>query len=250
MKYITVFLLLGGVLAAQPRFEVATIKPAEPGNLKGYRGGCRGIDTKTAGDAADIPLGRCVVSDARLSHMITMAWSLKTISMIQNAPDWVIGTDERYNLQAKAEDQKATEAQLLEMLRALLVERFHLKYHREDREEGGYALVVAKGGPKMEKSSDTDVATLGPFNKANPTITISPRKASMASLAQFLSTFGPGQVKDETGLDGLYNFHLTWNETEGPSVFSAIQTIGLRLESRKVPVSYFVIESAQRPGAN
>jgi hypothetical protein len=31
--------------------------------------------------------------------MITMAWQLKEVAMIQNAPDWVIGTDERYNLQ-------------------------------------------------------------------------------------------------------------------------------------------------------
>jgi uncharacterized protein (TIGR03435 family) len=136
------------------------------------------------------------------------------------------------------------------MLRALLVERFQLKFHREDREEGRYALVVAKGGPKLEKSGDDEVAAFGPFNKGNPTINISPRRFSMESLAQFLSTFGPGHVKDETGLGGFYNFHLSWNETEGPSVFSAVQQLGLRLESRKVPVSYFVIESAQRPGAN
>jgi uncharacterized protein (TIGR03435 family) len=247
---IAFLLLAAGTLYAQSGLEVATIKLAEPGNMKGYRGGCRGVDSKSVGDNANIPIGRCVITDARLSHMITMAWSLKTISMIQNAPDWVIGTDERYNVQAKAEDPKATEAQLFEMLRALLVERFQLKYHREDHDETGYALVVAKGGPKMEQSKDSDVATIGPFNKANPTVTIAPRRFSMESLAQFLSTFGPGQVKDETGLNGFYNFELSWNETEGPSVFSAIQKIGLRLESRKVPVSYFVIESAARPGGN
>ncbi len=57
-------------------------------------------------------------------------------------------------------------------------------------------------------------------------------------------------MKDETGLDGFYNFELTWNEAEGPSVFSAVQKLGLRLEARKVPVSYFVIDSAARPGEN
>src|SRR5215469_16140158 len=31
--------------------------------------------------------------------------------------------------------------------------RFGLKYHRETREERGYSLVVAKGGPKLAKST-------------------------------------------------------------------------------------------------
>jgi uncharacterized protein (TIGR03435 family) len=182
--------------------------------------------------------------------MIFIAWRLKTMGMIQNAPDWVIGTDERYNLQAKAEDPKATEAQLYGMLQQVLVDRFQLKYHRDDRDENGFALVVAKGGPKMETSKDSDVNGLGSFNKGNPTVTISAKRFSMAELTSFLSNFVPGNVKDETGLDGVYNFELMWNEAEGPSVFSAVQKIGLRLESRKVPVSYFVIDSAARPGAN
>jgi uncharacterized protein (TIGR03435 family) len=110
--------------------------------------------------------------------------------------------------------------------------------------------VVAKGGPKLEKSKDDDVTGLDPFNKGNPTLTISAHRYSMSGLASLLSTFGPGNVTDETGLSDSYNFKLIWNNTEGPSVFSALQQLGLRLEPHKVPVSYFVIESAQRPGAN
>jgi uncharacterized protein (TIGR03435 family) len=102
----------------------------------------------------------------------------------------------------------------------------------------------------------------------------------MPTLASLLSTFGTGNVTDETGLPYFYNFRLIWNETEahglrraapndsgtpakpcgaasscacsldGPSVFSAVQQLGLRLEPHKVPASYFVIESAQRPGRN
>lgn len=249
---VAALLSLSGTLAAQTTaLEVASVRLADPGNMKGVQGGCHGIDSKSGGENADVPLGRCAISDGRLSHMIAIAWQLKTISQIQNAPEWVISTDERYNLQAKAEDPKATEAQLLGMLQQVLVDRFQLKYHRDEHEEHGYALVVAKGGPKMEPSKEGEVMSMGPFNKNNPTVTIAPHRVSMAMLAQFLSTFGPGgQVTDETGLDGFYNFELSWNEKEGPSVFSAIQKIGLRLESRKVSVSYFVIDSAERPSAN
>ena len=250
MKLIPLFLIAGILAAQQPAFEVASVNPAEPGNLKGVRGGCRGIDSKISPDSAGIPMGRCVISDGRLSHLIAIAWQLKTISMIQNAPVWVIGGDERFTIQAKAEDPRATEAQLLAMLQQLLVTRFQLRYHRQDHEESGYALVVAKGGIRMEQSKDAEVPGLGPFNKGDPTVTISAHRYSMAGLASFLSTFGPGNVKDETGLDGFYNFDLTWNEADGPSVFSAIQRIGLRLESRKVAVSCFLIDSARRPGEN
>lgn len=240
-----------GTLCAQSAFEVATIKPADPGSTKGWRGGCRGIDSKAEGDIVDVPTGRCVIIDARLSHMIALAWNLRTISLIQNAPAWAIDSDEHWNVQAKSEDPKATEAQMLEMLRGLLVDRFHLKYHRENHDEPGYALLVAKGGAKMQQSKDSDVTGLGPFNKGSyPAVHIAPRRYSMAALADFLSWIGPGQTTDETGLDGFYNFDLSWNDTDGPSVFSAIQKIGLRLEARKVPVSYFVIDSAQRPGEN
>jgi uncharacterized protein DUF3738 len=64
----------------------------------------------------------------------------------------------------------------------------------------------------------------------------------MAMPASLLSTFGRGMVKDDTGLEGFY---------DGPSVLSAVQQQpGLHLEPRKIPVSCFVIDSAQRPGEN
>ena len=227
-------------------FEAASVRPSTSGS-SGVRGGCHGTDSKS-----DIPLGRCVVTDGRLSHLIVMAWQVKEVDMIRNAPDWVIASDERFDVQAKAENPRATEAQLLEMLQHLLEDRFKLKWHREEREDNGFALVVAKNGPHLQESKEGDVTSLGPFNKANPTVTISPHKVSMTMLANFLSTFGPGgTVTDETGLKGEYNFALTYNEEDGPSANTALQRqLGLKLEPRKVMNSYFVIDSAERPGAN
>lgn len=232
-------------------FEAASVRPSTSG-YNGVRGGCRGIDSKAGGENRDIPLGRCVVTDGRLSHLIGIAWQLKSMAMLQNPPDWVIGGDERFDIQAKAENVRATEAQLLEMLQHLLEDRFQLKWHHDDREDHGFALVVAKGGPKLQESKEGEVTSLGPFNKGNPTVTLSPHKFSMAMLTNFLSTFGPGgTVTDETGLTGDYDFTLTYNEADGPSANTALQRqLGLRLEPRKVVNSYFVIDSAQRPGAN
>jgi uncharacterized protein (TIGR03435 family) len=225
-------------------FEAASIRPSTSG-FNGMRGGCRGIDSGNVPDNAAIPLGRCVVTNARLSHLIMTAWQVNYF-MLRNAPGWVIGGDERYNLQATASDPNVTEAQLFRMLQELLEDRFRLTYHRENREAQGYALVVTKKGPKLEKSRDGEIATLD----ASET-TFSARKYSMSMFASWLSALGSVAVKDETGLPDFYNIDLMWNEATGPSMATALQEkSGLRLESRKVPVSFFVIDSAARPGPN
>jgi len=42
------------------------------------------------------------------------------------------------------------------MLRALLVERFGLKFHRQEKEFSIYELTVAKGGPKLKPTATPD----------------------------------------------------------------------------------------------
>jgi uncharacterized protein (TIGR03435 family) len=44
-----------------------------------------------------------------------------------------------------------TKEQFQKMLQNLLIDRFHLAFHRETRNAPGYALVVDKGGPKFKE---------------------------------------------------------------------------------------------------
>jgi uncharacterized protein (TIGR03435 family) len=235
-------------------FEAASVRPGTSGAYS-MRGGCRGIDSDHGPGDATIPLGRCVITDAQLNHMIMLAWHVNYF-LIRNAPNWVIGDEVRFTVEAKADDPNVTEAQLLGMLQNLLEDRFQLKYHREDREESGYVLVVArsdpsgdpkkKNRPKLEKSKDGEVAALD-----STAVTISARRYSMSMFASYLSTIGSVAVNDETGLQDLYDFNIRWNEAEGPTMVTALQEqLGLRLEPRKVHVSYFVIDSVERPGDN
>src|SRR5580658_5769400 len=48
-----------------------------------------------------------------------------------------------------------TSEQFQKMLQNLLVERFHLVFHREERDFPGYELVVDKGGPKFKEVTPT-----------------------------------------------------------------------------------------------
>jgi len=251
-------------MAAAPeplKFEVASIKVATSG-VNGVRGGCRGIDsTYTAEERARglPPLGRCVITDARLSHLIGIAYGV-SMQSLDTGDDWIQRGDLRFDVQAKAEDTAtATRQQLLTMLQNLLVERFRIKFHYVTKSESGFALMVGKNGPKLRESASEDekLAFLAPNGEelpkpAGPAVKVKAQKCSMAELTNLLAfagSIGPGV--DKTDLAGVYDFILSWNDEDGPSLASALRDqLGLQVKSESVPVKRFVLDSAQKPTPN
>src|SRR5262249_54986842 len=123
--------------------------------VEGVKQACHGIDSKFGPNDArqGVPLGRCVVTSGRLDHMITFAWSLSP-DMVRGTPASLSTNDARFDVEAKADDRStATEQALLEMLRSLLIDRFRLTFHLETRQQQGFALMLAKNGPKLEKAA-------------------------------------------------------------------------------------------------
>ena len=239
-------------------FEVASVKPSRDSG-GGVSGGCHGIDSVLTPTqrASAAPLGRCVINDARLSHLVSIAWEIQTMQMIESGPDWIKRGTERFDVVAKAEDpSKATEQQLLTMLQNLLVDRFQMKFHRRPEETPGFALTIAKNGPHLDasKSEDADFSLGKGQGKPAPgqPVALRVRRCSIAMLVKFLSTFGgPGPGIDKTGLEGVYDFSLSRDDDAGPTLPVALrEQLGLRMEPQKVPTSYFIIDSAQRPSAN
>ena len=78
------------------------------------------------------------------------------------------------------------------------------------------------------------------------------RKCSVSALKDLVAFVGNiGQGVDKTGLTGVYDFTLSWNEEDGPSLASALRDqLGLQLRPEKVPVARFVLDSAQKPTPN
>jgi uncharacterized protein (TIGR03435 family) len=241
-------------------FEVASVKVAAMGP-NGVRGGCHGTNSvySLTERAEAPPLGRCVITDARLSHLIGIAYGVAMFNL-KTGPDWIQRGDLRFNVVAKAEDpSKTTEQQLLAMLQNLLVERFQLKFHPEPSETAGFALSIAKNGPKLKVSAndETSLSFAGPKGEMLPKpyrgrpVAMTVRKLTIPALINLLTGLGSGPGMDKTGLAGEYDFTLSWDENAGPDLATALrEQLGLRMESTKIPGTTFVVDSTQKPGMN
>jgi uncharacterized protein (TIGR03435 family) len=259
MKSIIGVLAVSGWLLASPadlRFEVASIKPTK--FLTGVQGGCHGRNAQFRQEQTEaaVPLGRCVFTAGRLTHIMAIAYNID-VNKIGGRPDW--DGPSRFDVEAKAETPSATQEELLEMLRNLLADRFKLKMARETKQESGYALVVAKNGPKLKQARQGEEERFTvrgrSINKRDgidaklPLNTVIGQNVPIRWIVEVLSQAADAPVVDRTGLMGLYDFTLNWEPNE--EVSGALQQqLGLRLESQKVPVEYVKIVSAEKPTEN
>lgn len=125
---------------AKLEFEVASVKPSTHG--PGADGICRG------GPGYGDP-GLFACSYVELQRIIRIAFGLRAFQVV--APDWT--QNQRFDLQARV-PPGATKEQFEAMLQNLLIERFHLAFHREPREAARYELRVADGGPKLKEARE------------------------------------------------------------------------------------------------
>lgn len=148
-------------------------------------------------------------------------------------------------------------------VRALLAERFGLAHHIESKEMSIFALVVAKGGPKLTGTTTAN----GPQISVNDR-RLTCKKVTMQRFADVVLAGRMGRrVLDKTGLTAEYDFNMEFvpdegapkavsdppasSELAGPSFQTAMQEqLGLRLEPAKGPVDFLVIDQVQRPSAN
>jgi len=238
---------------AQSTFATASVRPGSPD--VGYKGGCRGIDYeyRPGYDFTAVPLGTCVITNGRLAHFIMFAWGIHGTNDIKSESDWISSGDYRYSIEAKLEDPKsATQQQLLSALQKLLIDRFQLKFHRETIDKAGFSLVVAQNGPKVRDSAAARAGITFPTGR--PTLgrpaSFGATRYSMQMLATYLGGINAAPVVDKTGLAGFYDFTVSWDDSVGLPLSSALQDqLGLRLEPRSVPISLFVVDSANKPDA-
>lgn len=226
-----------------PAFEVASIKPSGAATPS-WTMGCA-----NRGPVGNIPAGRCVGSNVTLLALIAQAYNLPASSAgqrVSGLPGWA--GKQRFDLEAKAEAATAPEAELRLMLRRLLAERFKLQLHEEEKEVDGYALVVAKGGPKLTK--------LGEQKRPAQPMTLALRATTTDSLANALATRLRRPVVNRTSITGAYDFtvymkSIAEESAAAASLFTVIEEeFGLKLDAQKVPLKVFVVDHVEQPTEN
>jgi len=221
--------------------------------------------------------------NAQLRWMIQWAYDVDQYQIL-GQPSWVGGSPsdgaEYFDVTARG-NAPASEDGMRLMLRKVLADRFHLVVHTESKDEPFYALVVVDQngtlGPNIRPAT-ADCKTLretaeregrrpGPnyFPCGNHAGIGqgSARGMNIATLAGIVSRDAGHKVVDETGLDGIYDWDLTWTpeplrhhppdrfpriDPEGPSIFAAVQEqLGLRLEPQQRLGVFLVIDRVERP---
>jgi uncharacterized protein (TIGR03435 family) len=144
----------------------------------------------------------------------------------------------------------------------ILEERFHLKYHHEDRPLPGYVVTVAKDGPKLAEAKDPTEpgGCQGAREKDNPGRVTT--KCTSETIGQFLTLIGGTfrhPLLDRTGLTKPYDFTLRFSSeqlsTRQDSINAYIvelnKQLGIVMTLGDVPQPAVVVDHVDRtPTAN
>lgn len=201
--------------------------------------------------------GRRVVSTAStLRDLILYAYGLGYDIQIAGLPKWALS--DHYDLNAEAEGEGVlTTAQARQMMQNLLADRFQLQVHRETEEVPMYALVIAKGGPKLKESAP-DATGGASVIVGEKGIHLEAKRYTMDQFARQLSITAGRPVVDKTGLTAYYAFTMDWfpanrpsvSDVDTPDMFAALQELGLKLEPIKGPMQELVIDRVEKPSEN
>lgn len=163
--------------AEKPAFEVASIK-RDTSNTNMVRMG--GSDVTKGPD-----LSRFSAANVTAKMLIGFAYDMRDFQ-ISGGPSW-IGA-ERFDVDAKVDDDLAQQLRKLPrdhqldqerlMMQSLLADRFQLRVTRATKELPVFALLVAKGGPKL-----TEAAPITSVSAAdNPPVAPPPRERWFAKM--------------------------------------------------------------------
>jgi uncharacterized protein (TIGR03435 family) len=207
--------------------------------------------------------GGMVLTNMPVRKIIASSFRIQDSTVV--GPEWLDSV--RYDITAKGPDANAGYPEVWEMMRSLLLDRFQLKYHIEEKDRPIFALVVAKGGHKLKNPENGQCAAAIKagdhcanlrFSPVSIGITNMPIQNLIAGLARIMPD---RSIVDRTGLTGNYDIDISWGEENRPgngppqldvsAMITAFQEqAGLKLEATRGPVSFLVVDHAEKASEN
>ena len=224
--------------AIRPAFEVAAIK--------------RNVSGATFSGNRTLPGGRINMENQRLRQIIRSAFGSADLEVV-GGPGWI--DSDRWDVVASAGDGAAggsSDGVWREMLKTLLMERFKLVAHVEQRDRPIYGLVFARAdkqlGPAIHPTTCApNAACEGTTANTSGIVsgTIIGKARTLTDIGRSLSPYAERRVFDRTGLEQRYDYELKWSEDL--SIFTAIQEqLGLKFDAQRAPLDVVVVDSVER----
>jgi uncharacterized protein (TIGR03435 family) len=263
------FLVALSATAQSQVFEKITITPAHSPDPRGMR-------------LQVLPDGDLRASAVNGITLLSYAYAVPSnpSSRLSSLPDWVYS--DRWDIEAKAPASAMpaglsdSEAQnrIQQMIRRLLADRFKLVMQSEKKPMSVYALTVASGGPKLQKSNiDTqncifDTAPDGchsfVIGSGHP---LNARAIDMDDLARYIENWTDLPVVNHTALTGLFTVNSEgWlpmqlpppppngagnvDFSHLPTIFTVLGKLGLELQRQEDTLPVYTVERIERPTAN
>lgn len=248
-------------------FEVADIKRSPPGEMGFYK---------------LYPGGLFSLKGISMKILIATAWDMDwdhVDNTLLGAPKWIDSVNFDINAKTSPDSGQPARSGFMDddlrlMLRALLIDRFKMVTHYENRPVTAYTLVsdkpkMAKADPSNRSGCHEGGAMKNDPRDKNPLLSrlVVCKNMTMAQFARAFQGVAPGYVPNEvidgTGLEGGWDFTLSFssagllqdslrdeeNKSDpngGVSLFEAVRKqMGLKLEMHKRVMPVLVIDKME-----
>ena len=257
-------------VAQAQTFATITIKPARSADARDER-------------VQLLPNGVWIATGVSVIRLLSSAYDVPVnpSPRLSLLPNWTIV--ETYDIEAKAPanvislrlQESEVRSRVQQMIRAMLTDRFGLVMTVEQKTMSVYALTVASGGPKLQKSAIAEkdctfnivpedchyfVGGLGhPLNA---------KAINMDDLVHYIENWTDLPVVNRTALKGLFTVN-----TEGwvpmklpppppnaapagnpfanlPTIFTVLGKLGLELRRQEETLPVYTVQRLQRPAVN
>jgi uncharacterized protein (TIGR03435 family) len=259
----------------RPAFEVASVKPNKSTDPRGAQ-------------MQVLPGGKVVIRNVPLLMIVAAAWNVPFQSpRLVGGKEWEQIREDRFDIEATPPKDAVPESlspkergdRIRPMMQALLEDRFRLKMRSETKDQPIYALVVAQGGPKLEKSKMQEADCIAAAEKSTCHRVgggqgrgIHGDAIDLDDVALFVQNWTDRPVVDRTGLKDLYNIQTEgWapmrfrppnpdgtvpkgdarsNDSDRQTLADVFRQLGIAMESQRAPIDMYEIESIGLPAAN